>query len=644
MQGSAFNPIVPARLVRTEAGVPYSEAYGDVYHPMAGALGQARHVFLGGNGLPCRWQGEESFVILETGFGIGLNFLATWAAWKAEPGTCRRLHFVSLEKHPFDVQDLATLHLAYPELEPLARELRAQWPPLTPGLHRLHFDNDQVTLTLGLGDAGELLSRLRLGANAFYLDGFSPDRNPELWSPEICKGLARCAAKGATIATWSVAAGVRQALQSAGFVSEKVPGFSTKRQMLRGTYRGPGVASSPGAGKQVLVIGAGFAGTSAAHRLAARGYAVTLVDQADGPGQGASGNRAGVLRPLPSLDDNRLSRLTRSAFLYTRRHLGTLSKAGLPVRWGATGVLHLARDRIHEATQQRVAEASAAPELFRFVDAEEASLLLRWPVQVGGWHFPGGAWGMPPSVCQANLLAHPTIAPLYGTRVESLIQDGTRWQALDQAGRLLAEADQVVLANAADAKRLAGAHWLPLGSARGQTTLIPQEQIPNLDLVVCRLGYVTPAVDGLTVCGASFLAGDEDLEERPEEHRENLAKLNFILPGFTQGVDPDTLGGRVGLRPLSPDRLPMVGPLPENELDGDPARLPARLLCLPRRPGLWLISGFGARGFVWSAFAGELLASQMAGDPLPVEGDLADALDPGRFLMKPVRRASNAPD
>ncbi|HET7776092.1 MAG TPA: FAD-dependent 5-carboxymethylaminomethyl-2-thiouridine(34) oxidoreductase MnmC, partial [Azospira sp.] len=337
--------------------------------------------------------------------------------------------------------------------------------------------------------------------------------------------------------------------------------------------------------------------------------------------------------------DNRLSRLTRTAFLYTRRHLQALSAAGLPVRWGASGVLHLARDKTHEQTQQQVAQTFAAPDLFRFVDATEASRLTGWDVKVGGWHFPGGGWGMPPSLCAANLAACPEIRQQYGIRVERLEReqtaDGEAWVAYDAAGTPIARADQVVLANAADARRLGRCDWLPLRSARGQTTLLPEQDTPPLNLVVCRLGYVTPAVDGLRVCGASFLAGDEGEEERLEEHRDNLAKLNFILPGFAAGLTPENVHGRVGFRPISPDRLPMLGAVPVAPL---PPESHPKLHTLPRQPGLWLASGFGARGFVWSAWAGEFLASLMAGDPLPLEGDLADALDPARFLIKPPRQ------
>lgn len=631
-----FPPLQPARLERTATGVPYSTAYGDVYHSASGAVGQAQHVFLHGNGLPERWQGEERFVILETGFGLGLNFLATWAAWKDDPRRCQRLHFVSVEKHPFRREDLAELHRAFPEFAPLAAQLQAAWPLLVPGPQRLHFEGGRVTLTLYLGDALSFLPQLRVGANAFYLDGFSPAKNPELWSDYLFRALSRLAAKDATLATWSVAGGVRDGLKAVGFVSEKVPGFGTKRQMLRGRYRGPSLGDPGVKGRRVLVIGAGFAGTSVAERLAARNFAVTLVDGADGPGQGASGNRVGVLRHQPSLDDNRLSRLTRAAFLYTRNHLQQLSQEGLPVHWGASGVIHLARDAAHEALQARtVAHQQPPAEYLQYLDREAASARIGWPVDHGGWYFPLGGWGVPPSLCAANLARwEGAITPRYGQRVEQLEYAAGAWRALDPDGRTIAECETVVLANAADAKRLAGAQgWLPLSPARGQATLIPEGQTPPLEMVVCGQGYITPAYEGLRVCGASFLAGDEDEALRLSEQRDNLDKLQTILPGFAPHLTPAQLAGRVGFRPISLDRMPMLGPLPENA----PPPANARLVTLPRRPGLWLASGFGARGFVLSALAGEFLASRLAGDPWPLERELGEALDPGRFQLHQQR-------
>lgn len=229
-------PLEPACLTHATDGTPVSEIYGDIYHSAAGGHAQARHVFLAGNGLPARWQGRERFVILETGFGLGLNFLATWLAWRDDPQRCQELHFISFEKHPFQATDLALAQAAWPEFALLAEQIRQHWPVLQPGVYRLEFESARVVLTLVFGDAVDTLPRLATAVDAFYLDGFSPARNPELWSPALCRSLARVAVNGATLATWSVAASVRQSLAAAQFDVEKRPGFAGKRQMLVARY------------------------------------------------------------------------------------------------------------------------------------------------------------------------------------------------------------------------------------------------------------------------------------------------------------------------------------------------------------------------------------------------------------------------
>lgn len=237
--------IEAAELSFSPDGTPFSAAYGDVYHTRAGGIGQARHVFLGGNGLPQRWRGRADFVIVETGFGLGLNFLATWAAWRADAARCERLHFVSFEKHPLSPADLASAHAASfaadaGGLAALAAELRDAWPPLAAGCHTLRFAGGALTLSLVFADAASALPRWPTRADAFYLDGFSPAKNPELWAPELLGALARLAAPGATLATWSVAARVRRSLADGGWRLAKVPGYCGKREMLRGEMRPAG--------------------------------------------------------------------------------------------------------------------------------------------------------------------------------------------------------------------------------------------------------------------------------------------------------------------------------------------------------------------------------------------------------------------
>jgi tRNA 5-methylaminomethyl-2-thiouridine biosynthesis bifunctional protein len=229
--------LAPARLEFNAVGEPYSASFDDVYHSAYGGPAQARHVFLSGNELPQRWQGKDRFVILETGFGFGLNFLAAWQAWRDDPLHCRRLHFVSFEKHPFSASDLMTAHARWPEFGEISAQLLEHWPALTAGVHRLYLNDGQVILTLIFGDAATQLRAVNATVDAFFLDGFSPAKNPELWSPYFCKGLTRLAAPGATLATWTVAGQVRQALSAAEFEVKKAPGFTGKRQMLVGHFR-----------------------------------------------------------------------------------------------------------------------------------------------------------------------------------------------------------------------------------------------------------------------------------------------------------------------------------------------------------------------------------------------------------------------
>src|SRR3954470_14142481 len=229
--------IVPARFELCD-GTLYSPAFGDIYHSAAGGLAQAQHVFLTGNGLPQRWRGRERFVVLETGFGFGLNFLATWRAWKEDPARPRRLHYVAVEKHPFTLPDLRSLHEAYPEVRAEAEALHAAWPALVSGAHRIELGD--VVLTLVFADVS-ILRELRLQADAVYLDGFAPAKNPEMWTHQVMRAISRLAAADATVPPWSVPAEVRHALEATGFAVEKRPGFGGKREMLVARNRRPRV-------------------------------------------------------------------------------------------------------------------------------------------------------------------------------------------------------------------------------------------------------------------------------------------------------------------------------------------------------------------------------------------------------------------
>lgn len=613
--------LVPARLDFRD-GVPYSAAYGDVYHSADGGVGQARHVFLAGCGLPQAWVGRERYVVLETGFGTGLNFLATWAAWRDDPARPARLHFLSVEKHPFCAADLARLHTQWPQFAALAHELGAAWPVLTPGFHRLALDGGRVQLTLLFGDAADCLPQVDAAVDAFYLDGFAPDRNADLWQATVFDALARLARPGALAATYTVAASVRVGLEQAGFACEKRAGYGRKRHCLRARFAGAGRAAAGTRPRHVAVVGAGVAGAAVAHALAARGVAVSVFERGPAAAQGASGNPLGVFRPLLSRDDTRASRLTRAAFLHDLR---TWPALGETVQWARCGVLHLGRDAAAAAKQRRALEDTAPPANYaRWVEGDEARALAGWAVDGPGVFYPHGGWIVPPTLCRA-WLAHSGIRLATGAAVARLQDAGGGWRLLDAQARPLVEADAVVLANARDALALAPEQGWPLHPVRGQVTRLPAGSLPELRCVVAREGYVAPGE--APVVGATYehadghehpegpTHGDADSVPRAASDRANLARLEAILPGAGARVAADAVRGRASVRATLPDRLPMLG-------------------ALAGRDGVHVAAGYASRGVVWAGLLGEALADRLGGEPLPLEADLMAAIDPGRFAAR----------
>jgi tRNA 5-methylaminomethyl-2-thiouridine biosynthesis bifunctional protein len=616
-------PIRPVRPAFAADGTPYSAEFDDLYHSADGGPAQAHHVFLAGNGLPARWRGAPRFTILETGFGIGLSFLVAWQAWREDPRRCARLHFVSVEKHPFTVQDLAVLHARHPELAPLAESLRSAWPMLVPGIHRVEFEEGRVILTLAFGDAAQMLPRLSLAADAVFLDGFAPAKNPDMWTPELMRAVARLCAPGATAATWSVAAPVRDALRDAGFAAEKRRGFARKSEMLVAQFvpqRALRHAPALPAERTAAVIGAGIAGAAVCERLAARGWEVTLVERHAEPALEASGNHAGTFHPVLTPDDSHLARLTRAAFTFLLEHWRQFDAIGAAPEWQRCGVLQLARDEREEAAQRAAIESLAPPlDYVQRLDTGQASACAGVEVAAGGLWFPEAGWIRPRSYARA-MLERAGARLAYGHEAASLAKSGAGWIVQDAQGRAIAEAAAVVLANAADAVRLVPSDHIRLRRVRGQLTYLPP--IDALRCVLLRGGMVLPPVEGRTVTGASFDIDDEDPSVRAESHAGNLERLERIVPGASIGLDPRRLEGRTSFRTVARDRLPLIGPLESGA-------------------GLYGAFAFGSRGLLWAGLGAELLASQMSGAPLPLESDLVEAIAPARFARRARRRAGS---
>ncbi|HEF4748949.1 TPA: bifunctional tRNA (5-methylaminomethyl-2-thiouridine)(34)-methyltransferase MnmD/FAD-dependent 5-carboxymethylaminomethyl-2-thiouridine(34) oxidoreductase MnmC [Burkholderia multivorans] len=645
--------LVPATLAFRDDGTLVSPAYGDIYHSAAGAIAQANHVFVAGNGLPARWQQRRTFTIVETGFGTGCNFLATWAAWRDDPARCERLHFVSVEKHPFSREDLrrAAAHIvANTTISANVDELADAWPPLVPGLHRLEFDAGRVVLTLVFGDALERLPTLVARADAFYLDGFAPSKNADLWSIDVFRALARMADERATFATYSSSGVVKRALDEAGFAYRKVDGFAGKRAMLVGEYaprwrmrrHEPPRAWPNASARRALVIGAGIAGCAVVERLAARGWNVTLIERHERIASEASGNPAGVFHPLMTRDDNVASRLTRAGFLYAVARWRALEKGGHAFARSTRGMVHLAESADDFARMRDAFDALGAPSDYaKLLDTDAARAYLDLPVAHGGLLFPHGGAVWPAALADAQCAAAgDRVQRLTRTEVARLERNGDEWHALDAHGRTLAQAPVVVLANAGDAVRLAGLRHVALQPVRGQLTLLPAGSASPLPCPAIGDGYAVPLDDGTLLIGATFEPDDVEPAIRLAGHAENLERVRRLLPGLIDDVPAlDTLRGRVAFRWVAGDRLPLIGPLADEAQAVANARAlsGAKARDLPRMPGLYGAFGYGSRGLVWAALGAELIASQLDGEPWPIERELAEAVDPARFLIRALR-------
>ena len=639
-------------------GTPYAPRYGDIYHARAGALEQAQHVYLAGNGLPARWQGRRRFVVLETGFGLGNNFLATWAAWRADPDQCEQLVFVSIEKHPLSHADLLRALLNHAHAD-LATQLLAQWPVLTPDLHTLEFDGGRVRLLLALGDVALWRSELVASVDAFYLDGFAPARNAVMWDERLCKALARMAAPGATAATWSIARELRDGLSAAGFTVARSPGFGSKREMCCARFPGEDEAprrlpppvgrASIASARSALVVGAGLAGAAVARALVREGLQVTVLERQEAPAQETSGNLAGLFHGVLHPNDGAHAQLLRAAAVRPQQLLApTLARARVP---GELQGLLRGLSQGTEASLTAARQLGLPPEFIQVLGKADASKLAGLPLHDAQCLYAGAGWVSPPALVR-EWLASPAITLRCHCTVAKLKAVDGGWQALDAQDQVIAQADVVVLASAHDTPRLLQGHtdvalW-PLERRRGQVTRVPADVaqaagLPRPRLPLASGGYLIAlpeALGGGVLCGATSQPNDEDTAVRAEDHRHNLQQIEALTGTPTEWRDETVaaLQGKVGWRLATDDRLPVVGAVPSCMTQMAGLRRLDQPRHVPRVAGLYVMTALGSRGLTWAALLGEALAACVSGAPVPLSSSVLDAVDPARFVSRVARR------
>ncbi len=626
-----------------QSHTPVAQDFDDVYFMKDKGLDEARYVFLEGNDLPRRWQSHKVFVIGETGFGTGLNFLATWQQWQRYKPVGGRLHYLALECDPLSAADLRRALSYWPELQPLSEQLIAQYPLAFPGAHRCHFND--VTLTLWWGDAQRQLTELIGQVDAWYLDGFAPSKNPQMWSPALFRELARHAKPGTTLATFTAAGQVRRDLTAIGFEVTKRPGFAHKREMLSAVYRGRSATPSlppryqlpaPAKPESVAVIGGGLAGCATAQALAWRGISVNLFESESQLAQGASGNPLSLIHGKLSANLNSVDALLTPGALYTQR----LIPPG--VFYQQSGMVHLAAIPRLAQRFSGIMARGLMPDCVRAITAAEASELCGIEVSAGGIWLPWVGYCQPAALCRQWAM-HPGIQVHGNTAIASINQCDMRWQLQDQAGNHYLF-DQVVIANSFAAKQFVHSQHLPIFQSPGQLTLAPATQHSQaLRCILDAAAYLTPAVNGQHVLGATY-RHDGNTALTQADHAKNFSQLAQVSPTLAQDLQQQIYQGRVACRATTIDHLPIVGALPDYAWmqqhyavlrHGKSANQYAPVQYLS---GLWVNLAHGSKALASAALCAENIACQMLGEPLPVSLATYQAIHPARFWVRALKR------
>lgn len=603
---------------------------------------QIQPSFLHGCGLPQAWAGLPQWCVLETSFGAGLNFLKTWQAWKSDPARPRILHFAACEPFPVSRGDLLKAASALPELLPLAQELVAQWQGLLQGLHRLSFEDGHVLLSLGVGNAQDMLKLQTLTADSIFLNGLTPQHPAPGWELNMLKAVARCCRRGSRLAFRELAPGMLEGLKHCGFELIKFPGLPADAHMLQALFKPGWEPKTPqkiaktwsGKAKRCVVIGAGLAGAACAASLARRGWQVTVIDAHKAVASGASGLPAGMLAPHVSPDDSTLSRLSRQGLRATWQTARSQLREGLD--WQACGVL-----------QRRFDSSGALPPDW----PEAGECWSRMATAADGvipapdsalWHGAGG-WIKPAKLVQ-TLLSGAGIRTCLGVNIDRLQRMPglePRWQVQTASGQCIAEATLVVLAagfdNAALLKssQMDGSltNAMPLQAIRGQLAwgAVPRDAtlpaspvngdgsfIPSFPAPLDLAREPEQGMASHWLMGATFERDVSNDDIKAADQLALLGRLRHLLPATAASLAPEFEHGQArawaGVRCASPDHLPLVGTLDETAL-----------------PGVHVCTALGSRGLTFAVLCAELLAAWLHHEPLPLEKRLADSLRASRF-------------
>ena len=654
-----------AKIHFNQENTPVSDKFDDVYFSNQDGLAETHYVFLEGNQLWEHWVNyqEAHFVIAETGFGTGLNFFAATMLFrefrqKYPDSPLKHLYFISFEKYPLPLDVLQQAHLAYPQFSHLAQHLQQHWLNPIQGCYRFHFD--ETTLDLWFGDVAENLPQLGDYMNskidAWFLDGFAPSKNPDMWNEQLYQQMFRFTKLQGSFATFTAASAVRKGLENAGFNIKKRKGFGKKRECLSGqkTQEKLTALSTPWFHSQqanlskqdIAIIGGGIASLCTAISLIKRGAKITIYCEDEQTALNASGNKQGAFYPQLSDDNERNIRFYIHAFAYGHQFLQWAIQQQIEFEHEFCGVALCAYSDKTESKLNKIAALNLPSDLYQSLSQTELSEKVGLPLPFGGGFIPQGAWLAPSQLVQHAFafLEKQGAQIKTSQKVTALSQTEYGWQISTAENKTFCH-EVVVLANGHKLTEFEQTQKLPLYPVRGQVSQIPTSaNLLKLKTVLCYDGYLTPVAQAKTshCIGASHVRDNATREFSLIEQQENQQKIQQNIPeDWTKEVDTSGNIARIGVRCSVRDLTPMMGAVPHFSAQQTQYK---NLFNLRRRkqpieqaenyPNLYLIGALGSRGLTSAPFLGETLASLIYDEPLPMSEDLIHNLMPNRSWVR----------
>ncbi len=623
----------------------FSLKYGDIYWSKEGGWEEKNYIFLDSISIQEKWIATDDFQILELGFGAGINFLATLNAWKKQETTNHSLTYISIEENPLPKNVLQDIYRSLNLPEDLYTDFLNSYLFLETGSHSFSFLNGTVNLQLLVGKANSLLKELKTEVHVLYLDGFSPMKNPEIWSLEIFRELYRICREDGIFTTYSTASMVKENATSAGFEIQKCKGFGTKKWMLHGFKKGkkPEILYHPYYSisnlkifKKVdsIVVGGGLAGTAIAKTLAQRKHKVLLLEREENLAMKTSGNPAGIVNPNITADRSSISLLELNAYWHLQRTLKEYeSRRGF--RYEKVGLLTVTEDL---EKKRKGIESHNIQSLFKnkidtFLNRE-------------GIYMPSGVWIDPVSLCSTNIFSTEDSNPIqleFNTNVLHFFYQNNVWNIEDINGKRY-QSEILILANSIDSQLFDLTKWLPIRKFRGQIVYLNSEIFPySLEhIYILEDGYLIPQKN-YTILGATYQKDAEDLNINLSDTISLMEKIQFQFQ-LPNPIAYKKIPGRAGIRATTPDHLPIVGPAPDEtyfESEYEDLYKGGRGIgkgIAKYHDGLYLFTGFGSKGLLYTNYLAEVLANIIENKFTGLENHLLEAILPNRFLVRRLNK------